>query len=131
MTTSPNSIGPMDKVTLHIQAVSRQETHALKSIETDVSFICGIGTAGLMPFERMLFEKSEGETFTIPIEIGMGDALFGHLLCTLNQAIGMTPPYDLHIAIASVTVAEGREVVKAMAQMAGGCSGGCDCGCGC
>ena len=56
MPTTSKTIAPLDKVTLHVQAVPRDTTAGLKTVETDVTFICGIGPTGLMPFEQMLLE---------------------------------------------------------------------------
>jgi hypothetical protein len=131
MSVPTKPIAPMDKITLHIQAVPRDGNSSRQPAEADVTFICGIGSSGLIPFEHQLIEKRAGETVTMPVEPGAAEVLFGHLNCMLHQAIGITPPFDLHASVVSVTTPEGREVVKAMAQMTGGCGGGCSCGCGC
>lgn len=131
MPTSSKPVAPLDKVTLRIEAVPRHPSESSKPVESDVSFICGIGPTGLVPFEQMLCDKSVGERFSLPIETGTEGVLFGHLNCMLSRSNGFSAPCDLDITITSATVAEGRDVVKAMAQMSGGCGDGCDCGCGC
>ena len=131
MHTRSKPVAPLDKVTLKIQAVPRNSSEAPTSGPSDVSFICGISPSGLAPFEQMLCDRSVGEQFTLPIETGTESALFGHLNCMFSNTNGFSIPCDLHVSIASAKVAEGRDIVKAMAQLSGGCGGGCDCGCGC
>ena len=131
MPSTSKPVAPLDKVTLRIRAIPRNQTDSSKNDTSELSFICGIGSAGLVPFEQMLCNKSVDERFSLPVEPGTGDALFGHLNCVLSQTIEFTAPCDLDITIAAVAVAQGHEVVKAMAQMSEGCGGGCDCGCGC
>lgn len=130
MQTSTRSVGPMDKVYLHIRAVPTGKTAANDAAEADVDLIYGIGSAGVTPFEKMLFEKSVGDTFTITVTTDSGNALFGHHLCTLTQAVHLSPPFQLDVTVSAIENAQSHEVVKAMAQ-ATGCGGGCDCGCGC
>lgn len=120
----------MDKVYLHIRAVPTGKTAANDAAEADVDLIYGIGSAGVTPFEKMLFEKSVGDTFTITVTTDSGNALFGHHLCTLTQAVHLSPPFQLDVTVSAIENAQSHEVVKAMAQ-ATGCGGGCDCGCGC
>ena len=128
MQTSQRSIGPMDKVSLEIKAVPQSGVD--EPVEARLDIIYGIGAAGVTPFERMLFEKSVGQTVAITVTPESGNALLGHHLCALTQAVPLSPPFQLDVSISAIERAQGREVVKAMAQ-ATGCGGGCDCGCGC
>jgi hypothetical protein len=96
-----------------------------------VALIFGVGSAGITPFERMLFDKKAGERFALPVEAGAEGVLFGHLLCTFTQALRMVPPYTMHVTVLSVEEAPAQEVVRAMAQLSEGCDGTCGCGCGC
>ncbi len=131
MPSTSKPIAPLDKVTLRIRTIPRNQADSSKPDASELSFICGVGSNGLAPFEQMLCDKSVDERFSLPVEPGTGEALFGHLNCMLNQTIGFTAPCDLDITITSVAVAQGHEVVKAMAQMSEGCGGDCSCGCGC
>ena len=98
-------------------------------VNNETSIIYGIGSAGITPFESILFEKSAGDKAQIHVEAGQQADYFGHLLCNLSSYLPGEPPYDLTVMIQSVEPAKGHEVVKSMAQ-AIGCGSGCDCGCG-
>lgn len=131
MPSASNSVAPLDKVTLRVQVGSGDKTAPLPSAGSEVSFICGIGPTGLSPFEQMLCDRPVGDRFSLPIENGTEEVLFGHLSCMMSRPDGLPTPCELDITILSAAVAESRDVVKAMAQMTGGCGGDCDCGCGC
>ena len=123
------TINPLDKVELDLEALPRMEKGADTSVKARLAFICGIGVAGLTPFEHLLLGKTTGHAFSLRVEADPCQGLLGHLQCTMLQALSMTPPFDLQVKVRSVVPAENREVVKAMAGL-GGCGGGCDCGCG-
>lgn len=131
MTAFSKTVSPLDKVTLQVQATPRNPSDSSGPVDSEISFICGIGPTGLAPFEQMLCDKSVGERFRLSLEAGTEGLLFGHLNCMLSGSNNFPAPCDLDVTITSAKVAEGSEVVKAMAQMSGGCGGGCDCGCGC
>lgn len=122
-------IDPLDKVELDLEAIPRCEKCADTSVKARLAFICGIGVAGLTPFEHLLLGKTAGHVFSLRVEADPCQGLLGHLQCMMLQALSMTPPFDLQVKVRSVVPAENREVVKAMADL-GGCGGGCDCGCG-
>lgn len=118
----------MDKVFLSVKAIPESGTGG--PVDAQMDIIYGIGSAGVTPFERMLFEKSVGEAFTVTITPESGSALLGHHHCALTQVLPLSPPFQLDVSISAIERAQGHEVVKAMAQ-ATGCGGGCGCGCGC
>jgi len=129
MNKNAKSIGPMDKIHLQIKAVPGEGNPQSESADTQMDLIYGIGSAGISPFEKMLHAKSVGDEFSLPLEPGVDNVIFGHLRHTLVHAIQMAPPYTLHITVASVVPALAQEIVRAMAQTTG-CGGGCGCGCG-
>jgi hypothetical protein len=97
-----------------------------------VTFIYGIGTTGMPPFECLLAGKGEGDKVTFRVAKTEANDFFGHL----------TPPFaalfDRHgdvfcqARVVRIETPEARDVVKAMAEMAAGGHGSrCDCGCGC
>jgi hypothetical protein len=130
MPSASKSVAPLDKVTLRIQVDPENKHTPPPSPGEEVSFICGIGSSGMAPFEQMLYGKGVGDRFSLPMEPGAGEVIFGHLNCMFSQAVGFTAPCQLDITIESVTVAEGHEIVKALAQTSEGCGGDCGCGCG-
>jgi hypothetical protein len=130
MQVSEKTIDPLDKVELDLEAIPQGEKRgADASVKARLAFICGIGVAGLTPFEHLLLGKAADQGFSLRVEADPCQGLLGHLQCTVLQALSMAPPFDLKVKIRSVVPAGNREVVKAMADL-GGCGGGCDCGCG-
>jgi hypothetical protein len=129
MDHSERVISSIEKVRLHLKAVPRLGNEKLASTESEAEFIYGIGSDGVSAFEKVLFGRKPGDQFALPVECGAECSCFGHLNLTVLHAVGMKPPYVLHVTILSVEPASDQEVIRAMAQ-AGGCGGGCDCGCG-
>ena len=130
MSKSSKKIGPLDKVHLKLSARLIDQDNTDFPINCEISIIYGIGTAGITPFERILFDKKAGDEITTHLESEQVTEFFGHLLCITKQYLPDAKSYDLAISIQSVETAQGHEVVKSMAQTAG-CGTGCECGCGC
>jgi len=130
MKTPARSIGPLDKVVIAIKTSSSLESGGDVE-ERDAKLIFGIGVDGLTPFEKQLFGKSAGDRLELTIEEGCLEDVFGHLRCMLFDRLQPRPPFNLNVTIRSIENAESREIVKALARLAGGCGDGCDCGCGC
>ena len=129
METTPETVGPVAKVSLLVRA----KAHGRKLEEdgpASVSFIYGIGSQGITPFEKQLSGKTVGGSVCIRIEPGEQQSFFGHLTCTVMEAVEAPPPVDLEITVSKLEQADDRELVKAMAELSS-CGSGCDCGCGC
>ncbi|MBT8341927.1 MAG: hypothetical protein HKP58_13865 [Desulfatitalea sp.] len=126
MRNAIKTVDQLDKVGLHIKAVSPTGSELAK---ITASIIFGIGAGGVTLFEKLLFEKSVDETFSLFVTPGAGDSLFGHLRCSLLQPLGIDMPFEMGVTVTSIEKAEGHEVVKAMAKSTDGCGGGCGCGC--
>ncbi|KJS29313.1 MAG: hypothetical protein VR64_21000 [Desulfatitalea sp. BRH_c12] len=131
MDTPERKVGPLDKVHLLINAVPPPGNEITTDMDAQVALIFGVGSAGITPFERLLLDKKAGDRFALPVEAGAESVFFGHLLCTFTQALGMVPPYTIHVSVQSVEEAPAQEVVRAMAQSSNGCGGTCGCGCSC
>lgn len=127
METQGKTIEMLDMVALDLRA--QPCTGAGDGAPTRVAFIFGLGTMGTTPFENLLFGKAPGDVLSLRIDAAHAPHLFGHLQCTVLQALPQVPPFDLQVTVRSVEKADNREVVKAMARM-GGCGGDCGCGCG-
>lgn len=91
------------------------------------SFIYGVGTSGITPFEKALFAKGIGDHIQFDLASSGYCETLGHLEEPLRQQTGITSPVSLQVTITDVVRSSDREVVKAMAA-GGSCS---DCGCGC
>jgi hypothetical protein len=107
----------------------------LPASPVDFSFLYGIGSDGLCPFELALSEKCQGDTLRLMVGAAESREFFGHLLIPLRQAFNLRAMPEsmwLQIEVTGVTDADNREVVKALAENighGGGCGGTCDCGC--
>ncbi len=125
------TVGPMLKIFLSLKITGDEPEAPATPPSTSFDFIFGLGTHGLSPFEKALYGKAEGDTLSIRLENHTMQAYFDHLLCPLMEVAAITPPADLEAAIDAVRQVSDRDIVRAMAQKAGGCDGDCDCGCGC
>ncbi len=124
----PKTIGPMTKVGLEIAIEPPPGNPAETVSRVSFDFIFGIGVDGLSGLEMHLSGRKAGETIMVEVEPGAMDELMGHLGCNLMKTIAQRPPFVIKILVKSVTPAEPREVVRAMAANT---ECGCDCGCGC
>jgi hypothetical protein len=130
MTETMPAVSPLHRVTLGLKARAEADASAPDPVSRTVSFVFGIGPQGLSPFESDLAEKRVGDTFEVLVEEGRGVPYFDHLARTVIPSLGLAPPFRLRVRVESTAPAEGREVVRAMAELAE-CGDGCDCGCGC
>lgn len=127
MKPAKQRIEPLTKVGLLVSAGKRPAGSELMEPES-VGFIFGIGKTGLTPLERKIEGKTAGESLSIEIHRSYIPEFFGHIFpFPLRLKIPLNPFY-LNLKIASVSQADAREVVRAMAETAS--CGGCDCGCG-
>lgn len=100
-----------------------------------LTFIYGVASGGLCPFETALHARQAGERLTIRVEVADAPAYFGHLFHPLDRLIARRPAaaaLTLEIEVVAVTDASDREVVQAVADALahGGCGPTCGCGCG-
>lgn len=96
------------------------------------TFIYGIASGGLCPFEQTLQDKKEGENLNLTVTDSEVQHYFSHLFLPLRQALGLTimpKILSLRVAISAVKDADNREVVQSLAKAASGCGGSCGCGC--
>ncbi len=119
-------INPMKKVRLIIKASSPNATGS-EIVSQDYEFIYGIGTCGLSSLEKALASKSVGDTIQIDSENWLD--LFGHLPQPDMKRLPAGQKWEVEVCVHSVSHAENREVIQALASMTG-CGGGCGCGCG-
>ncbi len=120
------TIQALKKVTLSVTAESAD------SDPVSLTFIFGIASNGLCPFELALQDKGEGERLSFTVTDSEVHDFFGHLFLPLRQALGlqiMPKTLSLNVAITAVKDADSREVVQSMAKAGSGCGGSCGCGC--
>ncbi len=129
------TIQPMMKVNLTFTAAAGQEKLKLAFEPDQYEFIFGIGSAGLTPFEYELAEKTVGDEIAFHLRDAQRSRFFEHLYPpVVGLFLDHTELY-LTARINSIETAEGREIIKAMAEMTarseGSCGCGDNCGCGC
>lgn len=125
-------VSPLKKVTV----TTRVLTEAGRQVHrqpVSFSYIHGVSSSGMLPFEIEVGHLSTGEKkkFTCVQDELYG--IFGYLLPLLKQSLDkMVLPEKmiLEFSIEKVEESSQREVVAAIsASVGGGCGG--DCGCGC
>jgi len=126
-----NKVGNLKKITLSIQAGTSQDTMDLSPKYPKIEFIFGLGLEGMTPFEYELADKTEGESVLLHLRKEDFYSFFEHLNPPLTDLFDGKADVYLKVNINAVTTAENREIVKAMAAMAGHGGAGCDCGWGC
>jgi hypothetical protein len=126
-----NKVENLKKIILSIQAGTSQDTMDLSPKYPKIEFIFGLGLEGMTPFEYELADKTEGESVLLHLRKEDFYSFFEHLNPPLTDLFDGKADVYLKVNINAVTTAENREIVKAMAAMAGHGGAGCDCGCGC
>ncbi len=125
MNEDTSTIGPLCKVGI---VVSAQVVNGAPLLSKETSFIYGVGSLGITPFEKTLYDKKVGAQITIDVDAGQSHAFFGHLQCLFMELLTADKGCQLNITIQSVTSADTQEIVKAIAQ-GSECGAGCSCGC--
>ena len=126
MAQEENRVGPLKKVRLSIQAGTSADHMDLTPGPLEFLFIYGIGTSGLAPFEVLIADKREGEECILRLSKTEMPDTFQHLLAPTIDIPDPVQFFVMKVRIISVSDAEQREVIKAMAEIAA-CGSGC-CG---
>lgn len=125
-----NKVENLKKITLKIQAGTSPENMDLTPQTPQFSFIFGLAPEGMSPFEYKLVDKIETDEVLLHLKEASLGTFFEHLNPPIWDLMNGREEFYLKVKIAEISVPDSREVVKAMAAMAGHGSG-CDCGCGC
>ena len=121
----------LKKIALSIQAGTSQYTMDLTPKYPEIEFIFGLGLEGMTPFEYELAGRTEGESILLHLKKEDFYSFFEHLNPPITDLFDGRDDVYLKVNIDVVTLAENREIVKAMADLAAHGGAGCDCGCGC
>jgi len=123
-------VAPLKRVHARVQAGSAAADPSPSCFE--VTFIYGIGSTGMAPFERLLAGKGEGEQIAFRVTKSEAEDFYGHLAPLFTALFDRRSEVFFRTHVVRIETPEPRDVVKAMAEMvAGGHGGDCDCGCGC
>jgi hypothetical protein len=124
-------VKPMKKLCLSIVAGAETGSSSFTPDPVTFSFIYGIGTGGMTPFEFALQDRRVGEKLRLEVKQEEAQRFFGRYLGSIAQALGLVLfPHLVHLEITllEVTTAENAEIVQALAASVG-CGGSCGCGC--
>jgi hypothetical protein len=122
MNTPSIPIAPLCRVSLDLGIGTGESARRVEAY----SFIVGVGSGGLSPFEYALLEKRPGDRIRLEIDPRQVNETFEHLQPPMPVVVHQGGPVVIDAVVTAVAQAEPREIVKAMAA-----TGGCDCGCGC
>jgi hypothetical protein len=126
--TAPSpTVDNLKKITLTIEAGTSANEMDTAARPQSMTFVYGVGTAGLTPFEYALADKSTGDVVPVSIRPGELTRTFGHLQPPFETKPDDTAEVHLRVRIDKIKPAEGREIISALAAAA---ECGCDCGCG-
>ncbi len=122
----PATIDHLKKVTLTIEAESPDAAAGTHLRAQRLTFVYGLGTPGLTPFEYALAGKTTGDVIAVSLRADEAAPTFGHL----RPLVEMPSAADVRLTarVEKIEPAGGREIINAMAAAA---ECGCDCGCGC
>jgi hypothetical protein len=126
-TAASPTVDNLKKITLTIEAGTSVDRMDITARPQSVTFVYGLGTTGLTPFEYGLADKSRGDVVQVSIRPGELARTFGHLQPLFETVLDDTAEVHLRVRIDNIIPAEGREIISAMAAAA---ECGCDCGCG-
>lgn len=126
MNEEQQTIGPLKKVSLILEAGTGPDMSDLSAGPIPFDFVYGAGGQGLCPLEFQLADKKEGEVLSLRIRGEELSALFQHLLNPPLLPLEAAGDFSLKVTIMRVSAADPREVIKALAE-AGSCGDRC-CG---
>ncbi|MFC1858678.1 hypothetical protein ACFL9U_11740 [Thermodesulfobacteriota bacterium] len=124
------TVDNLKKVTLAIASSLTPNFEEEKVHYSEVTFIFGLGNAGLTPFEYELADKEVGDELLIQVKRPAAFGMFEHLTMSILHGIPYEDSFYLRLTILDVSLPDSREIIKALAEKSD-CGSDCDCGCGC
>jgi hypothetical protein len=127
----PN-VEPLQKISVTLRAGAAAGNMTLPLARPEITFICGIGTGGMTPFEYLLAGRKPGDEISFRVARPDMEQFFEHLAPAFSAPFKDRDEVHFQVGLTNIEPADGREIVRAMAELtAHAGSGGCDCGCGC
>jgi hypothetical protein len=125
-------VEPLQDISIIIRAGAAPGDMNLPLPRPEVTFVCGIGTGGMTPFEYLLAGRGPGDEISFHVTRADMEQFFEHLVPAFSAPFKDRDEVYFQVGVTGVGPADGREIVRAMAELtAHAGSGGCDCGCGC
>ena len=125
-----NHISHLDKVSLSIRSTNTSGKKVVELLPISTEVIVGLHPEGLAPVETKLMDKKVGDEIRFKCSRKNWRTAMGHISIPLPPETDQNSEAEIVIKIAKIGKPSNREVVKAMAGLAGGCGSDCDCGCG-
>ncbi len=122
----------LKKARLLLKLATASENSDTVGAPVSFTFIYGVASEGLCPFESALYEKAVGARLEFAVTAAEAQEFFGHLLLPLREALGLQiipQKFVLQVEVAAVDDADNREIVESLARAGSGCGGSCGCGC--
>ena len=127
-----SNVEPLQKISVTLRAGAAPDDLNLPLPRPEITFICGIGTGGMTPFEYLLAGRGPGDEIRFRVTRPDMEHLFEHLVPAFSAPFKDRDEVHFQVRLTDIGPADGREIVRAMAELtAHAGSGGCDCGCGC
>jgi hypothetical protein len=118
MTKGDETVSYLKKVRLLIQAGTSHRSSDLTSGTVEMEIVFGVGTHGLTPFEAQLADKPVGTQLDLQLPAEGLHVFFGHIFPPLRRLPDHPATVFLQAQIDTITKAESRDVVKALAEVA-------------
>jgi len=112
------AIGPLKKIRLLLEAGTGPGMMDFTVEPIPFEFVFGAGSQGLSPFEFQLANKKEGDGLSMHVRAEELPDLFLHLLIPSLAVPESISSFYLKVRILSVSEADPKEVIKAMAEAA-------------
>jgi len=124
-------VEPLQTISVTIRAGATPGDMNLPLPRPQLTFICGIGIGGMTPFEYLLAGRRPGDEIAFRVTRLDMEQFFEHLALAFSAPFKDRDEVHFQVGVNGIGPADGREIVRAMAELtAHAASGGCDCGCG-
>lgn len=115
------------KVTLLLEAGSREKLMDLTPEPVSFELVVGVGPEGYTTFEYELLDKKVGDILHLEIQGRRFDEMFGRLAVPLPEKVRHMDVFFMKVTVYNIEDADQTEIVRAMAGRVGDCGGGGGC----
>ncbi len=127
MSESNRKIEGLRKVTLLLEAGSREKLMDLTPEPVSFELVVGVGPEGYTTFEYELLDKKVGDILYLEIAGWRFDDMFGRLAVPLPEKVRGMEVFFMKVTVYKIEDADQSEIVRAMACRVGDCGGGGGC----